>query len=523
MRTPLGLLLAVVFVTAFLACIGGESVVGGPVAHVDDALHVAPGGEDHPASGPASFDVTERARLVLDSVAGEVVITPRDGGASQRIALGEDSAGAIDIAAFGSRFAILRRAETRAEVVIFDGGRVTQRWPIESTFSATPSGVSAVDGGAIVVEAEGGARLLKLDPDTGTTQVVGAYELGGHRIAARPGEFLGDQRRGSVQIDSQVFPIASENFLAGLEVLAVDHHGDVWVRQTEARISPSVAVRVTVRVYAPGGSLRGWAEVAQDDVAAAPHRDVRVAPDGTAIAMRVTASGVEVRGLVLQSAASAPSDALAGEMVVMLEPEPPTRLLEGFSCIRPAQVMTNAVEYLSYSTNYPETAVANDCRGCTRPVWLTRAGRYTSVAYSWGGSDSPAEYGAAISRGARVGDVDRTTTTCQNGRPSGVDCAGFVARVWGLGLDAADAAYTGNLESSYATRLCSGNLCRVPVAGDAWNKAGDHVVLFAGGASGGIQVYEATGESALGRVVARYLPWSRLNGYVALRYRSLCP
>ncbi|HTS28019.1 MAG TPA: protein kinase [Bryobacteraceae bacterium] len=139
----------------------------------------------------------------------------------------------------------------------------------------------------------------------------------------------------------------------------------------------------------------------------------------------------------------------------------------------------------------------------------------TGLPYNWGGADGPQEFERKLRAGLAAGShkrhgVSRCTT--------GTDCSGFVAWCWGHRTGNHDFS-TITLEQ-LATRI-SGNVYTDLKPGDALNKPGSHVVLFAGyRRDGGPIVYEASG--AAGRVIRNdRMSWSNLSGYYPVRSNRL--
>ncbi len=54
------------------------------------------------------------------------------------------------------------------------------------------------------------------------------------------------------------------------------------------------------------------------------------------------------------------------------------------------------------------------------------------------------------------------------------------------------------------------------------NRCEHHVFLIRAIDANGATVYESTTDENLDRVVYRWLPWSRFNGYQPRRYNGLC-
>lgn len=138
--------------------------------------------------------------------------------------------------------------------------------------------------------------------------------------------------------------------------------------------------------------------------------------------------------------------------------------------------------------------------------------RITGLPYKWGGIDSPEQFEQKLAKGLAAGAHSRYgITSCT----AGIDCSGFVSYCWGI---------RSHKYSTTTLRQIAGkpkyNWYSDMKPGDALNKPGSHVVLFAGyNLDGTINIYEASGSAA--RVVFRRTTWSRFKGYVPLQYKFL--
>jgi len=180
-----------------------------------------------------------------------------------------------------------------------------------------------------------------------------------------------------------------------------------------------------------------------------------------------------------------------------------------------AQVMQTADELSRYTWVCKE---ANRHAACVRSAtyesdWQPNQ-QVAGMPYHWGGADSPDQFERKLRAGLGAGSHKRHGV---NGCTAGMDCSGFVAYCWGhkTGHDFSTTTFDG-----LGTRL-TGNVYRDLKPGDALNKPGTHIVLFAGyRPDGGPIVYEASG--AAGRVIRNdRVTWSRLAGYVPVRSNRL--
>ena len=138
--------------------------------------------------------------------------------------------------------------------------------------------------------------------------------------------------------------------------------------------------------------------------------------------------------------------------------------------------------------------------------------RVKGVAYDWGGGDPPEQFDTKLRNGQAAGSHSRNGVTACT---AGIDCSGFVTTCWGF----RGHPYTTSNLRKVAGRL-KANWFTDLKPGDAFNKPGSHVVLFAGYKENGTPyIYEASG--AAGRVVYRNVDWSYLKGYWAAQYLGL--
>lgn len=138
--------------------------------------------------------------------------------------------------------------------------------------------------------------------------------------------------------------------------------------------------------------------------------------------------------------------------------------------------------------------------------------RVIGLPYKWGGIDSPEQFDQKLAKGFAAGAHSRHgVTSCT----AGIDCSGFVCYCWGL---RSHKYTTGTLRAIAGKPKYNWFTDMKP--GDALNKPGSHVVLFAGyHPDGTIDVYEASGSAA--RVVFHRTTWSRFKGYVPLQYKLI--
>lgn len=166
--------------------------------------------------------------------------------------------------------------------------------------------------------------------------------------------------------------------------------------------------------------------------------------------------------------------------------------------------------YRSNSKSLSETNITGSCSGRKKPHYLGSAKTYSSVPYKWGGFDSVSSFNSHMSpKTGRAGDVSSgDTLSCAYG----VDCSGFVSRVWGV-------------SSKKGTSTLPGIAPVIPESWllpyDIFNKSG-HVMLYRSKASGGYYVSEATTKDNKDRVVYQFQEADYVDGFVPRRYNNVC-
>ena len=146
----------------------------------------------------------------------------------------------------------------------------------------------------------------------------------------------------------------------------------------------------------------------------------------------------------------------------------------------------------------------------------------TGLPYKWGGFDTPEQFDAALKRGFGAGDVyseekralddDAVSNLC-----AGIDCSGFISRCWRL-----SAPFSTHEIAKICDPLPDFDDLR---PGDAVNKEGEHIFLFAGVAEnrpGHFIVYDV-GCPPHWRAARHITPieWLRKNDYRPWRYRGI--
>ncbi len=138
------------------------------------------------------------------------------------------------------------------------------------------------------------------------------------------------------------------------------------------------------------------------------------------------------------------------------------------------------------------------------------------IAYDWGGMDGPEDFDRKLAQGKAAGSHQwHGVTSCT----AGTDCSGFVSYCW-FGTSPPRKYGTVNVVVDSLAIPLRGNWFTDMKPGDAFNKPGSHIVLFAGYHSDGRPIfYEASGGA--NKVIRKIWDWSGLQGYYAIEYRRV--
>ena len=134
------------------------------------------------------------------------------------------------------------------------------------------------------------------------------------------------------------------------------------------------------------------------------------------------------------------------------------------------------------------------------------------VAYDWGGMDDVDQFQSKLNASHAAGSHEKEgVSSCT----TGVDCSGLLSLCWrqsgkwGTSTIGKIAPTLQNIDRLTGLRV-----------GDALNKPGTHIVMFAGyNGDGTIDVYEARG-SASRVVLTPRNDWARFKGYLSIRYKG---
>lgn len=276
-------------------------------------------------------------------------------------------------------------------------------------------------------------------------------------------------------------------------------------------VDTALRVNQSVRHYDASGNLLGIAKVPLADQYVYVSQDLTLGLDGAVYALITKFDHAEVQRLGFSTEANPVYLSNLNDDIVV-NTDQINDVQKG--CRSRNNMMNTASGYTGNYRYLNNTNINGSCPGRTKPRYLGSPGNYYSVSYDWHGSDTVSSWNNAMANNYQAGDID---TSGSEGCSRGVDCSGFVSRVWGVSRYG-----TCGLEDISTQLSSTSNLLR----GDIMNKCSTtprHTILFSSFASNGMNGYESTTANQYDRVVSIYHSWSSLSNYVPRRYNNVCP
>jgi hypothetical protein len=481
--------------------------------------------------GPTALAVDGNSTFyIVDGANNRIQRYNAKGSHLSSINLGNEVVGVTDIELIGNDLFVLDVAATVPAVRhLTSDGAFVQSFPIPKKVSGKDiqdkiSGIRIGPREELYVVLENGHSYLQLTAQASTPlstpRIRDSFpDAEGRAYDVREADWSADHHTGEVLVSDQAteetqrITVRVPHRLGALRYLQAQHNGDFFVTVEEIYYDGSIQVDQIVHHYDGKGNLLGRARVPLSDFYAPVKNGIAVGPDGNVYVLVPKQDRVEIQRLTFGSALRpilpdqerAVTDAPTAEGM---------NALSSRGCRSRSTMIAVAVDY---RTNYWYLSSENtdgNCDNRGKPRYIAGAGYYYSVPYDAGGWDTVNGYRNMMdSDNYQAGDIswgDPCCATCSRG----VDCSGFVTRVWGEDQK----LYTRTIPQ-HSTELNSlDDLSQGDVLNDPYN----HVALFYESCSGGARVYHATTYGGFDRVIRRCHSWSYFDGYTPREYDDVC-
>lgn len=319
--------------------------------------------------------------------------------------------------------------------------------------------------------------------------------------------------------------LAVRDRIGAVEFLEIDNHGRMFVLAEDIPTNAKHPSGAFVVRYSPEGIEESVYDIPLQESVTLSRQFIAISPDGDVYFLRTRKTEVDVIGV---GARKVRANAVIENPYQPRFTDTETRITgnEPVAAVRSLtrdQVINTAIAFANYQwrptpANYgpdPDTACTGFNR-IRRPWYLSGKlnQEVRGVPYCWGCHGSLNQFRANIGRGMLAGNV----CTHNDPRPdvAGVDCSAFVSAAWGLAnhfTTAAIPAITHEVTNAWDM-----------LPGDAFNKAGSHVMLFMGFTPDRkAQVMKSSTGGCQGRVCSNVYPLASLlaRGYKPVQFRAL--
>jgi hypothetical protein len=467
----------------------------------DGVSYEIAGLQDTEAWGPTAIAVgPDNIVWVADTAAKRLLAYTTAGSLINTISLEGTAEGVEDLLVSTQGIWILDRAVQPASLVLLDSsGTVLERKDITAEDSEASIGLTLSREGNVELQMSGSIQL-EVDKPSPAQQPA----LGSTSVILEETERIDTL---SVLADGLRLHLPRFGDTGAIRLLGRGSDGSVYLIREDVFLTDVIHVDQTVRHYAADGTLLGVARFPVDDQFVYVARNLALSNDGNVLALIARPNGIEVHRLIfypeLPSIADDTPPSVSNEVAGSRE---------STCTISRNTIISNAAAYFNNSITLSNTNVNGACAGRTKPRYLGGAGTYSSVPYDWGGRVSLSQFRTDMNNGKQAGDINTAgVESCS----SGVDCSGFISRVWQL---SGDSWTTANLPNA-GIRLSSTASLR---PGDILNHASSHVALFHSSDSSSVVVYESTTYGSMDQVIFFRHSWTRYNGYIPYRYNNLC-
>ncbi len=484
--------------------------------------------------GPSSFAISPHGNFYInDGVNREIDIFSQNGKWLATIPYPDEIVGIGDIIFYQSNLAALDLASQPPKIVLFDltTNKVVQSLELEPRIIENASGLSiANDGSLAIKQAENKVlSVLKnkeLLENKLFSEKISLPQLE-NLINIKPANLQSNPHQAEIEICSgssrKKIRLLSDKNLGCLSYLGCDKNKNLIFSVEEFELNPEIEVKVSIKKFDLEGNLLAEGFYPLNECKVFNFKRNLVTHSGKVYAMVPKANKVSIEEINFEpiSKTDLISNYFKTKTLILFksfeklanfcfEPliEPAIAgITEGWSRNDANNLAWNYYQnswYCSYA-NY-----ARSCPNNIRPRYITSYNRYyPSVPYKWGGYHTISQFNSAMNDGKDAGDIE---TSAVSYCTYGVDCSGFVSRLWQLGekrstytIDNSDIAFP--ITNEFVT------------LGDILNKPGSHVVFVRYISGDGVQTWESTMSNSYDRIVTMWRSWANLSGYKAYRYR----
>ncbi len=476
--------------------------IGSDLKYENDGL------EEIEKVGPSSFGINSKGEfLIADTPTNRILWFSPDGIKINEVTV-EGAVGITDIEIKdGEIYALDTSAVEPVVFRLSEAGAILEKISVPvSIRDEGLTGIKIGNGGELVFEMKDGADFVD---NAGNSISESVSALASIKTPLSAQESLSDNKA-ELSVSGKKFEdIHVQNYLGGLQPLAVTNDGDVFIAVTEVVSLPTIYVDETIRRYDKNGNLLGIARVPINESYVYIQNNVVVTEQGDVFALAARQKSLDIVKLKFKRNLNP----ILPDESKFRDPATESAMQNAVACsISRDQIMANANAYINNSIYLSNANINGACSGRTKPRYLGSAGTKSSVPYDWGGNDSVSQYNSFMSQGYQAGDIPIYSTGVES-CSRGVDCSGYVGRTFGLSTK-----YSTSTLPNISSAITRENL----QPGDMINREGDHVVLFDSFGSNGVTAWESTVNGNVDRVVRAFSQWTRLNGYTPRRYNNVC-
>lgn len=489
----------------------------------DAGVHYS--GIEHPDMltwGPAAITVAPDGSFwIADTAGNQLLQYDAKGKLLNAINIEDSVIGAGDIAVTSKEIWLLDEASQPPKVVHMAlDGKILNDYELPEGLHLDDglSGIDLGEGDQILVEREGGSKLTRFITSDGKVdpRPLEGYVYDGKVYMARPADLrLENTANGLITAGGIHIDVAVANDLGGLRILGRHTDGSFFVIVEEIVVDTALHVDQTVRHYSLSGELLGLARVPLAEQYTTVSHGLVVGSNGEVYVLITKPDRVEVQRLRF----SKKLDPILSTLPVMSTRDSVVSIEYSPLACRSRDTMINtAFGYLSNLKYLNNTNINGACSNRTKPHYLTIPGNYNSVSYDWGGFDTVSAWNNYMTNNYQAGDIDTTGGDAGEGCSRGVDCSGYVSRVWGL----ASKYGTCGLETISTQLSGTSQLLR----GDIMNRCSPtprHTIVFDSFGINGMYGYESTTYNNYDKVMGTFRLWSDISNYVPRRYNNVCP